>query len=116
MCHYVTFISYAVPQPNISLISDIHNPILSGSTPTLICIVELHPAVDVPLNVNTVWTSPSRLVRTSGISNLLMRSVTLYTSKVVLSNVGSADAGLYTCTVSIGSHIRLSAEKSIQIG
>ena len=49
-------------------------------------------------------------------SNLVMKSFSLYTSKVVLSDVSLEDAGQYTCKVSIGSNISASAQRDVQIG
>ena len=74
---------------------------------------ELHPAVDVPVDINIMWTSPHGSIVTS---NLVMKSFSLYTSKVVPSDIGLADAGQYTCKVNIGNEISASVKKDIQIG
>ena len=44
----------------VSIISDIPNPILSGSSPTLTCAVEFTPVLNglLPIPVYTVWTGP----------------------------------------------------------
>ena len=110
---YQSLILSAVTKPNVDLISSAPNPILSGSSPTLLCIVELHPAVDVSVDLQVLWTSPHGPTLTS---NLVMKSFSLYTSKVVLSDVSLADAGQYSCKVSIGSDISASAQRDVQIG
>ena len=107
-----------VTQPTIDLISSAPNPVLSGSSPTLLCIVELHPAVDIPVNLNSVWISPDG---STLMSNLATKSFSLYMSKVVLSDVSLADGGQYTCKVSIGSEaivsdVSVSAQREVHIG
>ena len=97
------------------LVSNTLNPILSGSSPTLTCIVELSPAVDVPVNITTVWTGPDGSILTSA-APPIMKSFTHYTSKAVLNYVESADSGNYTCTVNIGGKSRASLMKMIMIG
>lgn len=108
MCHVV------VPQPNVCLVSNTSDPILSGSSPTLLCIVELHPAVDVPVDLKVVWTTPHGSSMLA--SNLVMKSFSLYTSKIELNHISLADAGQYTCTVSIGNDASVTVQKDIQIG
>lgn len=105
----------------MSLISDMSNPILSGSSPTLTCIVELYPSVDVPIKIEVAWTSPDGTVVTprpgnSDDNTMVMRSVTHYTSKLRLSDFDKRDAGLYTCSVNLGKGIHMSVQKNLQIG
>ena len=104
-----------VPQPVVRLVFDTSNPILSGSSPTLTCAVELSPAVDVPVSISTAWTAPDGSVLMSP-APPLMKSVTHYTSKAKLNYVESVDSGIYNCTVSIGDKIRASVDKMITIG
>ena len=82
--------------------------------------MELHPAVDVPVDLNFVWISPHE---STLMSALVMKSSSLYTSKVVLSDVSMEDAGQYTCkatigseAIIIGSEISVSAQRDIEIG
>jgi hypothetical protein len=80
--------------------------------------VELHPAVDVPVDINFVWISPHDSILTS---DLVMKSSSLYTSKVILNDVSLEDAGQYTCKVSIGSKaigsdVSVSAQRDVEIG
>ena len=97
------------------LVSNTPNPIMSGSSPTLTCTVELSPAVDVPVTVNIVWTRPDGSTITSA-TNPTMKSLTLYTSSNTLNSVESSDSGNYTCTVSIGGRGGVSARTNIIIG
>ena len=99
----------------VRLVSDTPNPILSGSSLTLTCAVELSPAVDVPVSISTAWSGPDGSVLMSP-APPLMKSVTHYTSKAKLNYVESADSGIYNCTVSIGDKIRASVDKMITIG
>ena len=99
----------------VRLVSDTPNPILSDSSPTLTCAVELSPAVDVPVTISTVWTGPDGSMLTSG-APPVMKSLTHYTSKAKLNYVESADSGNYTCTVSIGRQIRALVSKIVVIG
>ena len=99
----------------VRLVTDTPNPILSGSSPTLTCAMELSPAVDVPVSISTAWTAPEGSVLMSP-APPLMKSVTHYTSKAKLNYVESADSGIYNCTVSIGDKIRASVDKMITIG
>ena len=110
-----SFCIQTVPEPIVRLVSDTPNPILSGSTPTLTCAVELSPAVDVPVTVNTEWTGPDGLTLTFG-APPVMRSFTHYTSKVKLNYVESADSGNYTCTMNIRGKIRASVSKIVIMG
>jgi hypothetical protein len=99
----------------VRLVSDTPNPILSGSSTTLTCAVELSPAVDVPVAISTAWTGPGGSTLTFG-APPMMKSLTHYTSKANLNYVESADSGNYTCTVSIGGQIRASVSKIVVIG
>ena len=99
--------------PIVSLTSDAPSPILSGSTVTLTCTVELIQAVDVPVTVNTVWIGP---VTTNAPSFAAQESLTLYRSSHTLNFVESADSGEYICTVSIGNGEEVSARTNIKIG
>ena len=107
---------FAVPQPvTMEVISDIPNPILSGTLLTLTCAVELSSAVDVPVTISTVWTAPdgSALTYNNPPIRLLF---THYISIVVLKDIELADSGDYTCTVDIGDKITISARYSVIVG
>ena len=76
--------------------------------------------MNVPVNLNFVWISPHD---STLMSALAMKSSSLYTSKVVLSDISLEDAGQYTCKVTIGSEaiiigsdISVSAQRDVEIG
>ena len=92
-----------------------HNPILSGDSPTLTCIVELSPVVDIPVNITILWAGPDSSTVISA-APVIMKSLTHYTGKVKLNYVESTDSGSYTCTVNIGDKIRETVETMIIIG
>ena len=86
---------------NIS--SDPVSPILPfGSAVTLTCTVELSPAVDVPVTVNTVWTGPDGFM-TTNTAQPVIGSNTTYTSVVIVSSFGINQSGNYTCTATVSS-------------
>lgn len=99
----------------MELLSDKTNPVLSGTLLTLICAVELSPAVDVPVTISTVWTGSegSTLMYTNPPIRL---SFTHYISTAVLKDIGLADSGEYTCTVDIGNEITVLANYSVIVG
>ena len=97
------------------LVSSSPNPILSGSSPTLTCTIELHPEVDVSVDITTVWTGPDGSTLMSAASPV-MKSFTHYTSKMTLNYVEVADSGSYICTVSIKDKVRASFSKEIVVG
>ena len=73
-----------------------------GSTVTLTWTVELSPAVDVPVTVNTVWTGPDGYMTTST-AQRVMGSTTTYTSTAMVSSFGRDQSGDYTCTATVSS-------------
>ena len=108
----------AVPEHTVSLHSNLPKltPILSESSFTLTCTVELNPAVDVLVTVSTVWTGPDGAIITSA-TRPEKKSVTLYASVNTLHSVDSADSGNYTCTASIENGVtEVSASTNVTIG
>ena len=105
-----------MPQPvTVELVSDSPNPVLSGKLLTLICAVELSPAVDVPVSISTVWTGPdeSSLVYTNP---PIRMSFTHYISTAVLKDIDLADSGEYACITDIGNEITMTANNSVIVG
>ena len=64
--------------------------------------MELSSAVDVPVNVSTVWTGPDGVTITT-VTNSVMESLTRYTSTALVSSFGREKSGNYTCRDSISS-------------
>ena len=87
------------------LSSSIDNPIPPfGSNVTLICAVELSPAVDVPVTVTTVLNPPDGITTTST-AQPVMGSLTSYAATYMINPFRRSDSGLYSCsaTVSLSS-------------
>ena len=93
---------FAVPAPTMTLSSSIPSPIppFSGSDVTLTCAVELSPAVDVPVTVNTVLNRPEGFMPAS-IAQPVMGSSTNYTSTFLISSFGRSNSGLYSCRATV---------------
>ena len=85
-----------------------------GSNVTLICTVELSPAVDVAVTVNTVWTGPAGF-STTNTAQPVMGSNTTYTSTAIVRSFGREQSGNYTCRATLtfeSSFIEASGPKS----
>ena len=83
------------------LLSSIPNPILPfGPNVSLTCAVELSPAVDIPVTVNTALTNSAGF-RTSSTAQPVMGSSTNYATTDTISSFGRSNSGLYTC----GAHL-----------
>ena len=77
-----------------------------GSNVTLTCTVDLDPAVDVPVTVNTVWTGPNGV--TLSPIDPVMVNLTRYTSTAMVSSFGRDQSGVYNCTATVSSNLSLS--------
>ena len=87
-----------MPAPTTVLVSPPMNTIIAGSSPNLTCTVELSPAVDVPVAVNTVWTGPALTTVTP--TSIMMESLTRY---ITVAMVDAARNGSYTCQATVSS-------------
>ena len=85
--------------------------IIAGSSSILTCTVELSTAVDIPVTVNTVWTSPAMTTVTP--TSSVMESLTRY---IVVANVSVATSGNYTCQASINSSSPVITESRMTSG
>ena len=94
------FLCLPVPAPTSVTVTN--SSVNVGSTVTLTCTVELSPAVDVPVTVNTVWTGPDGFMNTST-AQPVMGSTTTYTSTAMVSSFGRDQSGDYTCTATVNS-------------
>ena len=93
------FLCLTVPAPTSVTVTN--GSVNAGSTVTLTCTVELSPAVDVPVTVNTVWTGPDGFMTTNTAQR--MGSTTTYTSTAMVSSFGRDQSGNYTCTATVSS-------------
>ena len=92
------FLCLTVPAPTSVTVTN--GSVNVGSTVTLTCTVELSPAVDVPVTVNTVWTGPDGFM-TTNTAQPVMGSTTTYTSTAMVSSFGRDQSGDYTCTATV---------------
>ena len=106
---------HAVPEPAVSIHSDSLNPILSGSSPTLTCSVEMKSTVNVPVAVSMEWTGPDGTA-IMPIARPEMISFTLYSSSIIPDSVELADSGEYTCAAKIENEPEMSTSTNITIG
>ena len=94
-----------VPAPIlVSVTSDKVSPIRPvGSDVTLTCTVELDPAVNVPVTVNTVWAGPNGFMAVNMLPQPLMGSTTTYTSTTMVTSFGRDQSGVYNCAATVSS-------------
>ena len=106
---------YTVPPPvSVNVTSDPVSPIRPvGSVVTLTCTVELSPAVDVPVIVNTVWTGPDGFMTTNTAQPVMGNT---YSSSVMVSSIGREKSGNYTCSVSVSSANTILTTSEIRVG
>ena len=83
-----------------------------GSAVTLTCTVELSPAVDVPVTVNTEWTGSDGFM-TTNTAQPVIGSTTTYTSTAMVNAFGRGQFGDYICSVNvISAHMNISTSDS----
>ena len=92
--------------------SNTDNPIRPvGSNVTLTCSVELSPAVNVPVTVNTVWSGPDGFMTTNTAQHV-MGSTTTYTSTTIVTSFGRNQSGIYTCNAIVTSNSQYLTDSS----
>ena len=74
-----------------------------GSAVILIVNMELEPAVDVPVILNTVWTGPNGFTATNISQPIFGINSATYISRAVVSSFGRNQSGVYTCTATLGA-------------
>ena len=87
--------------------------VIAGSSPSLTCTVELSPAVDVPVTVNTMWSGPDVIFMPASSVPAVMVNTTTYTSTVT---VDAAKNGSYTCQATVISGGTMSGSTDIIVG
>ena len=75
--------------------------------------MELSPAVDVPVTVNTVWTGPDGFMTTNTAQPVIGSS---YRSSVMISSFGREKSGNYTCSFSVSSANTILTTSDIRVG
>ena len=88
--------------------------VIAGSSVTLTCAVELNPAVDVPVTVNTEWTGPADVmfVPPDPVAAVMV-NITTYISTVL---VNEAKTGSFICDATITSGGTTSGTADITVG
>ena len=93
--------SAPVPNPAVVITNTPVSPIRPiDSTVTLVCIVDLSPLVDVPVNVTARISAPLDVVITP-VTNSVMENATRYTSTATVSPFGRDQSGEYTCMANV---------------
>ena len=88
--------------------------VITGSSVTLTCVVELSPAVDVAVTVNTEWIGPGGVmfIPTNPVSAVMV-NITTYIGTVT---VNAARNGSYTCQATVTSGGTTSGATNITVG
>ena len=87
--------------------------VIAGSSVTLTCAVELSPAVDVPVTVNTEWTGPDVMFMPTDPVAAVMVNITTYVSTV---SVSETKTGSYICEATITSGGMTSGTADMTVG
>ena len=96
----------------VTISSDPISPIRPvGSDVTLTCTVELSPAVDVPVTLNTVWTGPEvvTLSTTTPVEEDLISTATV-------NSFGRDQSGNYTCRATVSSASSFLTDSGLKSG
>ena len=97
----------------VKIISSMADPVLSGSSLHLTCIIEWMMPVPRQIDIQAMWTGPNGLSLTS---DLVTETPSRYTSEVELDSIDSTYEGEYTCTINIGKEINICAKKTLTVG
>jgi hypothetical protein len=88
--------------------------VIAGASVTLTCAVELSPAVDVPVTVNTEWTGPAYVIfMPVNPVPAVMVNISTYVSSI---SVGAPETGSYSCQANITSDRTTSGSTNITVG
>ena len=109
----MTIYYHIVPPPMVKIVSSMADPVPSGSSLHVTCIIEWMMPVPRPTNIQVVWTGPNQSSLTS---DLVKEAPSRYTSEVELDSIDSTYEGEYTCTVNIGKETNISAKKTLTVG
>ena len=83
------------------------------SSAIMTCTVELNPAVDVPVTVNTTWTVSSKDVIIFTRLDHTVNNLTKYTNTDVVRGLGgSCVSGNFTCTATVSSPLSFGSQSS----
>ena len=114
MASLLQYLSPSVPAPSVVTVTAPVDVIIAGSRSlSLICIVELGPAVDIPVNVTTMWSGPDVTFLPANPATAVMVNITAYTSTVT---VNVAKNGSYICQAMVNSGETTSGSTDISVG
>lgn len=102
-----------VPPPMVKIISSMADPVLTGSSLNLTCIVEWMKVVPRPVDIQVVWSGPNGSLLES---DLVMETPLRYISDIELDAINSTYKGEYTCTTNVGKEMSISAKKTLTVG
>ena len=105
---------FLVPAPTAVTVMPPVDAVIAGSSFDLTCAVELSPAVDVTVTVNTEWTGPGGVMfmPTNPVPAVMVNTTT-YSSTVT---VDAARNGSYTCQATVTSGGTTSGSTDITVG
>eukprot|EP00731_Ephydatia_muelleri_P025777 Em0017g860a len=93
-------VTVTIPPPNVTISAVPSQVVIAGSNITLVCNVQLDPSVDSTVMVTSTWTAPGGAT-ISGSNPLWIGSSNQ--STLMLTSLGTRDAGSYVCGVSVAS-------------
>jgi hypothetical protein len=97
----------------VKIISSVADPVLTGSSLHLTCIVEWMMPVPRSIDLQAEWSGPNG---SSLMSDLATDTPSRYTSEVELDSIDSTYDGEYTCTINIEKEMSISAKKTLTVG
>ena len=103
---------HLVPAPTVTITS---GNITVGSDVILMCTVDLDPAVDVSVTVDTVWSGPDGFMNTTT-AQPVMGSTATYTSTARVSSFGRNQSGNYSCEATISPTNMLTTDRNSKSG
>ena len=101
----ITVTLHTVPQPTVSITPNRTGVFYAGTPLTLTCSIQLNPAVDTTVMVNTTWSGLGSQAVSNGsrvsVSNLLQRSAILYETTIHFIPLNTTDTGNYECEATV---------------
>jgi hypothetical protein len=112
-----TIISVQVPQPAVTPILTVDGlvPVTDPDSFTLSLLVELDPAVDVPLQLVAKWSGHPSLSDNPRVQPGAVPLQAPYLASLVFSSIKPRDLGVYTLTVELGDSSRPGVVSSIPL-
>ena len=99
----------------VKLIASTANPVLTGSSLELMCIVEWMDNVTNTIDVQVEWTGPDGAIPLLTLDTV-KKSPSRYISKVVIHSVETTHTGKYTCTAHIANQLTFTAKTILAVG